>query len=325
MSAKDYMKYNQSTGTVVVDINRYQGNAFVDAIKVRDIANVQIVKRDKKEKKQGGPDVMVIKASGETTYITRQELIRNYKYLSGKRIVIPYMKNNVKYTVIGACNQPYAVMLLPSNMVGIYNGKRLDPGTYIVAPKLPDGGIDYNNLRPVSRNLFKKMFKIPNQDVIARHSGKTGSVSNRVRYRKSNRMKFPGGDVNVGLNGGNMGTTGVVGGGLGANTNHNPMSGSMSNIGQPQNRVPQQVINEAPKKNYPFRAVAVIVTQDTNTEVGYLLEDTQGRKRQITKIQAIEMCRKEMIANLTAVTHQNGKDFIRGRGVSVESLPRMFP
>lgn len=317
MSAKNYMRFNPNNNKVLIDINNYTGNAFINAIKVRDIAHVKILTREEmKGRPHGSPDVMIMKASGETVYITRQDLVKNYRYLSGKKIVIPYMKNGVTYKIIGQCNQPYAAMLLPANMIGVYKGKNVPSGTYIVAPKSADGSIDYSNLTPINRNLFRKMFKIPNQEIIARHTGKRGAVSSRIMNRKSNKKKF-------GLEGTKMD---------GFNNNQGNMidfnEKPKVNLGigkeQPNIAYTQQIVNESARKTYPFRAVGVIITQDSRIEVGFMIEDTSGRQRQVPKQQVMDMCTKNLISNLTLVTQQNGTTYIRGNGISVESLPRFY-
>lgn len=315
MSAKDYMKVNPNN-TITIDLNNYTGNAFIDVIKVRDIAQVKILSRkDAQARPSGAPDVALLSMSGEMSYISRTELVNNYEYLSGKKVVIPYMKNNVKYLVVGKCNKPFAAMLLPANMNAILNGKQIPPGTYIVAPRNEDGTIDYSSLTAVTRKMFRKMFKVPNQEVIARNMGRGGVVSQRILTKKSNRQKF----LDIGRN-----TSGIM-----QSRNTGPMSNmplvdAAANIGNINDAtdILNQNANSAPvKKQYPYTAIGVIYDQSNNM-VALKIKDTKGIVKDLSKQMVMGMADKQLINNLEVVKHDRGIPYLRGKGISINQLPK---
>lgn len=329
MSAKDYMRVNPDN-TVTINLNSYTGKAFADAIKVRDIAQVRILnKQEKKGRKNGEPDVMIMRASGEVGYISRQDLVKNYVYLSGKKIVIPYMKSNKRYMVTRNCNQPYGVMLLPTNMTAVFNGKPVRYGTYIVAPKNQDGSIDYSNIHTISRQMFRKVFKIPNQDVIIRNMGRGGNRSSRIANKVSNRKSFisPYGRSGIKVN---LGTKPQIIPATGLNNpneqlrpivNTNPAENDMNRLQQAQIAQHQQRMEQQKQTKYPYRAVGLIVN-DNQVTVGYKIEDTKGNVRNVNKQTVMNMCAKKLISNLMLTTHSSGTVYIRGNGIREESLPK---
>lgn len=320
MSARDYMRVNPNN-TITIDLNNYTGNAFIDVIKVKDIAQVRILGRNEaKNLPSGSPDVALVSLSGETRYISRQELVNNYEYLSGKKVVIPYMKNNVKYLVVGRCNIPFVAMLLPANMNAILKGKQIPPGTYIVAPKNSDGSIDYAGLTAITRKMFRKMFKVPNQEVIARNMGRNNKVSQRVISKKSRRQKFmePGRDTaNI------MGNRNVFSGDMPLAD----MAANIDNINDATDVLTRNATSaEAPRANtqrkqYPYTAVGAIYDQSNNI-VAYKIQDTKGIVKDLGKNQVLAMCDKQLINNLEIVKPDMGTPYLRGRGISLQQLPR---
>lgn len=313
MAAKDYMKVNRDN-TITINLDNYTGNAFMDAVKVRDVAQVKILNRKAmKGRPSGSPDVAVLSVSGETKYITRKELVQNYEYLSGKKVVIPYMKNDVIYKVVGKCDIPFAVMLLPANMNGILKGQPVAPGTYIVAPKNPDGTINYGALTAVNRRMFRKMFKIPNQEVIAKNVGRNTKVSQRIFSKKSNRQKFLDPNRNM------MQKTPVN------NLGISPLDAASNignNMGMPMGgNVQQSAQKQAPRKQYPYSAVGAIYDQSNNL-VAYKIQDTKGQIRDLYKNAVLALAEKQEINNLEVVKHDRGMPYLRGRGISINQLPR---
>lgn len=320
MSAKDYMKVNPNN-TITIDLNNYTGNAFIDVIKVRDIAQVKILSRkDAQARPSGAPDVALLSMSGEMSYISRTDLVNNYEYLSGKKVVIPYMKNNVKYLVVGRCNKPFAAMLLPANMNAILNGKQIPPGTYIVAPRNNDGSIDYAGLTAITRKMFRKMFKVPNQEVIARNIGRNNKISQRIISKKSSRQKFmePGrGTSNI------MGNRNVFSEGM-------PLvdaAANIDNINDATDVLTRNVTSadmprvNTQRKQYPYTAVGAIYDQSNNI-VAYKIRDTKGITKDLGKNQVLAMCDKQLINNLEIVKPDMGTPYLRGRGISLQQLPR---
>lgn len=312
MGAKDSMKLNPD-GTININVSIYRGKGFVDAIKVNELANFLILGRNVRKQHPGEPDVVITSATGEQFVITRKELVNNYRYLSGNRIRMAFIKENKRYTVFSNCNKQYAAMLLPSNMIGYLGNQRLQAGSYIVAPKNQDGSIDFSKITVVNRSLFRKLFMIPYQPVIQRNLGRPGSISNRVRNKISNTKSFTDGNGRLGNNS--------------VRTERNSIRNGNSAGVALQKQAPAQCNTTRPMEKvvrpnkYNYRAIGKC-ENDSGVIVGYLIEDIRGQKKPISVAGVMEMCAKHQIANLMLQTKENGQSFLRGNGISIESLPR---
>ena len=303
MSVNNYMKL--SGNNVIVDFNSYRGNGFVDAIKLIDIAKVKIMSRqEKKAKKSNSSDIIIKYLTGGTKIISRKELVKQYKFISGKPVVIPFMSNNKEYVVYRNCNETYAALLLPSNMSGMLRGKKINPGNYLVAPKNEDGTINFDELSCISKKSFRKSFVVPAQDVILKNINNSGTESNRIKHRQKS-------------------------------TNNNIRNNETSKFGLDVNNINIPSVNDKDNnlnldkessiiQKYPFKAIGRIVNEENNV-IGYILEDTKGNKRDLSVNKVMDLCSKHKVANLMLSKTDNGKYFLRGNGIRIESLPQFLP
>ena len=266
MSSKDYMRINNDK-TVTIDFSKYKGNGFVDAVKTRDIAKITILDRKKrKELGRGANDVIIKYASGGEERVSRKFIAENYLTRSGKKLHMSYLKDNTQYMVISNKPRNYAVMMLPANMKGTINGREIPGGYYVVAPKNNKGEIDFNKMTVVNSRLFRKMFKIPPQDIINKNISNRGNkVSRKIHtgFTKKNN-----GNV-AGMNGQNVNIPGNMAnkptGMLQNNTNQNQQ------LRNNQTQVQQQ-------STYIFEVKGRLFSSIDNTLVGYLLVDKTGKQ-----------------------------------------------
>lgn len=313
MSSKDYMQVNKD-GTITVNFNKYTGNAFIDAIKTKDIALVRIL--DKKTKQamnisNGSPDVEIIRASGEKGMISRKDLVTNYTYMSGHKIKIAYMKNNSTYRVMCRCNKPYKVMFTPNNMNAYVNGKLAQGGVYVVAPINKTGQADFSRCTIMSSKLFRKQFTIPMQDVIKRNIGKRGSSSYYIRTKGKGQgiVRKPTAFDNITSRSSTM------------NTYDNQQQAQ--NVQRRQQPTQQQVQSQQPK--YRFKAVGRIVTEQGQL-IGYILIDIKGNRQKVSLNKVYQLCQAKQIQNLKYVSNANGQGgFLQGNGMSIQSIPQFLP
>lgn len=315
MSAKDYMKVN-SDKTVTINLNNYTGDAFVDAVKIRDIAKITILSRDKRKSLgRGADDVLIQYASGGKERISRKKLASDYLTKSGKKIKLSHLKDNTTYLVISNKPKNYAVMMLPTNMRGVLNGKTVPAGCYIVAPKNQNGEIDTSKMTVISKNKFRKMFKIPPQDIITRNM--TGG-GNKVSRRIISYMNNP--NRNRKIN--NIGTENESG--LGSNLGNSmrlnkPASfGGGMNIGK---NIQRPVNNQT--KPAQLKMVGRLFSNSTNELIGYLFIDVNGKQYKKNIIETMKLCSEHKVCNAMLQRHPNGKMFLRGSaGTIIERLPK---
>ena len=175
----------------IVYIDQLPDRIFIDANKVRGVYSAKIVTRRTDSNVQpGGPDVLIKSATGGNSYITREALMQNFTLASGKKIKMAYLKNNKPYAVYGECSDSFKIFKLPDNCKGVMNGKDIAPGVYIVAKADASGAVLKDTLTVVSPAMFRKMFKIPMQDIIKRHmNGKSNrTMGSSIFNRQSGNM-----------------------------------------------------------------------------------------------------------------------------------------
>lgn len=314
MSAKDYMKVNKN-GLAAVNFDSYTGNKFVIATKVKDIAKIRILKREELANLgQGHPDVMLYHATGEVNYISRAELVKNYRYLSGKPIKMQYLKCNKPYSVEGRCQQEYAVIPLTKFMTGFVKGKQVKQPFVIVAPLTQDGQFDCSNVNAINLKTFRKMFVIHPQDVITRNKGRMVADNLLKRGQKKVRS-FEHGDSGI------TNDINPLGNGSGVAFNNKrpvvnlnqkqPMQGNMNN----------KPIQES---RYKYRVIGRVVDEHRHL-LGYLVEDLNGTRRTLVEAKLIELCDKHSVANVISVTNDRGAKYLRGNGIRLEALPEYLP
>lgn len=309
MSAKDYMKVN-SDKTVTVDISRCGGNGFIDAIQTREIAKIRILSRAKrKQLDRGANDVVIQYASGGSETISRAQLERDYLTRTGKKIKIAYLKSDTPYMVIGNKPKQFGVMMLPANMHGILNGKQVPRGAYIVAPKNQNGELDLSRATFINKNKFKKMFKIPPQEIITNNISNRGNKVSRRIARNANSNKPS--KQNQGLNRG-LGQGISMGNNLNQQPNRNIIQDRPVQNTQVQQQRPDQL-----------KMVGRLFSNSTNELAGYLFIDRSGRQYKKNINDSMKLCAEHKVVNAMAQRHPNGKMFLRGNtGTVIERLPK---
>ena len=163
-----YLK-SSGNGDGCIEINQLPDSIFIDANKVVAIYNARILSIEDKHNMgvvNGGPDVLLKSATGGQKLITRAELSQGFLHPNGKKIKIAFLNVGTSYIVVAPCNEKFKILKLPSNCSGILRGKQVQPNSYIVCPSNADGTAQTDRAYVISEKLFRKMFKVPMQDVI---------------------------------------------------------------------------------------------------------------------------------------------------------------
>lgn len=354
------MAFFKPTGrnNAVIDVDALPASMFIDANNVVDICQIKIMTRaQQKELSPGEPDIVLTSATGGRSRISRRQLIENFTFLNGKKVRLSSLHSGKIYTVKRYCNVPCKAIKLPNNVIGVHKGRKIsEKGAYIVAQLTPDGSLDRSTLKVMRATDFRKLFKIPEQEVITRNRGKghkelnVGNVSRLYRQakeqartrRREQLNPSPAFEANTGQ-GLNPFATNQTSRPTGFNPSganpfaNSPFARSTQNTRNPfaqQSKPIQQQTQQqqTPTPNrtrvYPYIATQAIYSRTGEKLLGYTIRiKSNGREKDFTIDQVKEMCAKRKVENIMLVSN-NVNDtslaskFLRGNGISLDKLPR---
>ena len=145
---------------MVVPFNKIPNNLFCNVRKVRDIRQASFI--DRKQVKNGEPDIVLVSPLGFKDRVSRRYLVENYCMTDGKKIKLFNMRYKRKYIVITNDNTPMFAFKVPNSKrfkISVEN-KVVRDGLYILCLCAKNGVIDKRKAMVVSENLFNKMFVI---------------------------------------------------------------------------------------------------------------------------------------------------------------------
>lgn len=194
---------------LLIIYNEIGDNYFGEGILKRDILKVRVVSsKEKKQKEYGENDVEYMSLIYGRGFTSREDIMKNFVYLNGKRIKLAGWKTNKVYTIMKYINFPIGyVYIKEGNDVQFNTGNiHARKGFYLVCIKNEDGSLDRENCfildgdyfnRMVERNLIKSRQlkaknKINKQRFIITHRIADGSklVGYCVRDNKSREAKL---------------------------------------------------------------------------------------------------------------------------------------
>lgn len=313
---------------IIVDIEKLPEKAFIDAVKHREIAAIKVSDREtRKRLKPGSPDIMLCKPSGQTRYISRKELIEKYTMANGKKIVIPFLKDNTLYYVARNCNEQCKAMKLADNLVGVFKGANVKKGSYIVCDVNEDGSINIESLEVISPAMFRKQYKIPMQAIISRHS-RDGGSKNIPTNRRDNRVRL-GGPIPISVKQpARPNMRPATSNNMAASQQGRPQGRNNINLNQlnpaAANRTSNIVQAKIDQTKYRYQVTARLVSMQDNTKtMGFEIQDLQsGQKRNITENQLKSACSQKLVKNIMLVTREDGFNFLKGNGIEMNNLPK---
>lgn len=153
-------------------------HGMIPVIRKRDILRVRVMTADEKRSIQhGAPDMVAVTPSGQQLVLKRSDIRGRYTYLSGKKINLAGWSYSNTYMIIRGDHTRAFAMMIPTNCT-VRLGNRManksgrSGADYIVALESASGDIDRETLGIIPSALFKKMYTIPNNEVIQRNKGK---------------------------------------------------------------------------------------------------------------------------------------------------------
>ena len=320
--------------------------------------------RDRKEMQAGSPDIKVTELTGRTRMITRKELVTNYVLINGSKIKPYILKNGKEYIAYSRANARYKVFKIPENMMGEVNGQVVPSGNYVVYEVDQNGAIDRKSLAIVSAKNFRKMFKVPNQRVLQAHKLDTPRRGFSVfkRYQTpENRSKLMDSSANM-LPASPMQNQSVqqqsapriptravqqinvqsqqnmqpnkfipnqVGGKFVPNQSRQFSTGSMGpNRNNQQVQIQAQALNKQPmqqnNRNTRFAMINRVFSLNGQL-VGYtILDKASGKINKLDENQVMRLAETGNLENISLVTNNAGKRYLRGHGIVIDQLPRVI-
>lgn len=316
MSKRDYLSYIDNNH-IRVDIEKVPDTAFIQANKVVEIGVAVILDRRTHDKlERGGPDVSIKSVSGEKYIVTRKELCSNFKHASGKKIVLAFLKNDTPYPVYRTVAQSYRVLKLPNNYQGVLRGKAVSSGSFIVCKADGNGALLKETMTTVAPKMFKKMFKIPMQEVIkcsmdsARKEQIQGIAVSIDKLRKADTPIT----TNTGIR---MGVKSLAKEPVDINNIKNMLKANL--VKSNDNEIGQKI-------RYPYKATHRIINGNNHNVVGFVIQEiSTGKSKQITLDNVKILCRQRKVENIMLVEKDGtGLEFLRGNGIRLESLPEVL-
>lgn len=278
-----------------IQITELPDEVFLNGTQVLDIMRARIITRaERKQLGRGTPDILLKSYSGAETHITRRALMEKFTGLDGKKIVLGGWKTGKNYLVYRKLANNISIVhspRIPKYVLILPNKKMLKPGYYFVCNRNETGKILRDTGIQLGPTLFKKMCII--EDSVSKLTARTKlAIANDTIAKK--------------VEAGNQ-------------TNTNKAVGKVNRVASTSGNVPvgNVRINELARLNITGK-----VLNSQGQLVGYVVSDGKIEKP-IPKNNVIEMCRKKQIRNMSLVD-VNGKEFLRGIGITHESLPTKY-
>ena len=176
--------------TIKVNCYNLPDNVFLEANKTKNVIRFSVMStKDRKQMKPGSPDIKITELTGRTRMITRKELLSNYVLINGAKIKPYILKNGKDYMAYSRANTKYKIFKIPENMIGDVGGRVVPSGNYVVYEVDANGNIDRKTMAIVKPSVFRKMFKVPNQKVLQEHKLDTPRHGFSI-FRKYQKPKY---------------------------------------------------------------------------------------------------------------------------------------
>lgn len=295
--------------------------AFIPVLIKRDIVKARILTHSEKMGMPGGSsDVQIESILGYKRLVSRKEILRDYRYLNGKKVKLAGWRNGKAYTVMSAVNTRAVAMMLPVNCVMSVGNKRVNNskskyGDYVICVANAEGNIDRSTASVVSRNTFRKMFSVLPNEVIEKNKGSKNSLLGRGRVESAeyeevsmiDEFKSPSkleSKNNITVNKTNEGVTEAP---IGA-------------VDLSRNNIDNKPIVSPTMSGTKLTTIGKLLNSE-NKIVGFIVKDNKGMTRQVSKKDMIELCSRKLVDNIIIATREpDGAKYLRGNGIKIDSL-----
>lgn len=298
---------------VRIEFERINDEAFIKVNKVRDIVRVYVCSR-----KDDGY-YRAAELCGSVVEMSTEKLEQNYTMCDGSRIRKLYLKSGSTYDVVGIdreFSKEYAAMLVPDNCEVLIGKRIVQGGSYIVLDVDVNGCIDRDKVYTIGKDIFRKAFKIPMNNMIFRCSGKP--VNREIRRKRSNqtvednRVKYEVVDkkanntVEQNTSNQRIGET------------YNIRNVRANNISY--NKPVDNNNNKKDVKKYKYRAISRVVDINGSLYAFEIMHIGGTRIDVVSKHDMLSLCENKLVENIMC-TNKDGKKFLKGNGIKIADLP----
>lgn len=315
--------------SVIIDAGKIPDEGYIRAIRIRNIVNFRLMNKDEKAS-PGCPDVIVESLFGEKRIITRNDLIDNYVFITGKKISIAGVKRNVYYKAMAPDNTEVFYLIVPENAVAVINNNKVPKGSVITILSNGNGELDRNSIKAMAMSTFKKMCVTPYNDRIRKNASSKYRIftiydKKLMEKNKPNSYKIwysklkPSNSFIRDRENKNINKQRTV------QNKQRPIINNQQEIRPSvQDQAVQNNIQRPVNNEYIFIAVRKII-DNNNKIIGFVLRNRKGVEKPIDFSTVIRMCEEKKIKNLmiSSRTTSNGgvTRYIKGNGISIDQLP----
>jgi len=281
---------------MLIEYEKLPTDFFLKVLRVNDLRRAKVLTlKEIKEKGLDDKDVILESPLGYIEYITRKELVENFKYPDGKPIRLLRWVRGKKYIVTTEDNTLMYALYVPKKVKIKLDGELVNGGeNYIVCLSNESGEIEKTYKFVVPRDIFKKMFKYSDLTELHRF------IKEGVKNKNIQQIDF----------GENISSVKPVMSEI--------KEQAVSKIEKQRNKQekPQKILNIK-----EYRAIGKIINE--NEVIGFVLEHTEsGEIIKTNKVETMELCLKKKIKNLGA-RELNGKLYLHGVGLKIKDLPAL--
>lgn len=266
-----------------------------EATKVADVHQIMILDRRKNKIGRGEPDVAVVSPLGRKEMMSRDEVVKTFVTMRGKKLKLSSLRYETKYTVmklekVGV----YAFRVPRSKSIEVItpDGNIARGGGFLVSVVDENNDVDMGNANWIDSKFFRKMFrieKIPEMSRIIKDLGREVTAKKNVR----DNIKIKS-DEHEGKNDKSIDVEKV----------------NDKNVG-----------GEASKNldNNKVTIVARIVKFGNNETIGFVVR-FYGKEERMTIAKVKKLCSMKAVENMKLV-ERDGRNFLAGVGMKIEDLP----
>lgn len=287
----------------IVFIDKIPQEALLSGVMVNNIAKMRIITRAEKSKlkiKAGSPDVEIFFMNKSRTFVTRNEAIEKCRDAHGNRLNMNKIRDGKVYTVCIPSNIPIKVFKVPNYNKLSFSVRMMTPKGAVVRPVktgvsivyfvMANGKVDKQHPLILSASVFKKSCLIKEPDRAACMQRQAYAIADILK----NKDEAP----------------------------KNSMEKQLES---------DRILSEAKDKgknvtlkadtSAPFFAVGRIVRQGTYEQViGYIVSNGKVNKA-LPLENVMTLCKQKKMRNMCIVQTSDGKEFVRGVGIRLETLP----
>lgn len=282
------MDYNLS-------INNLPDSVFIPGKLVRNVARVRVLTRaEKKSKlfKHGGPDIQVIYINGDRCLTTRQEIASGKaKMADGSEIKFNSIKSGREYTIVIDTNQTVGILRVP----------KTSKVKFVINKKASDGSLKTIELKP------GQLVVCPKTSRTLMLNKSAPLVLNDIMFNKMCVFALKDGeDIDTVKKQKKQELAKVI------------ASKSSNEPKKPKLNIVQQ------NAEAPYRAIGRIVKAGTfNNVIGYIITD--GKNSKACNLNTVQkLCFNHKIKNMTLVRKEDGKFYLRGVGIQLDTLDTTY-